>query len=233
MNGKLKIDKQLILRRFEASFEGYHEHADVQRQICARLGELLPEHEVKRGLELGAGTGFLTAHLVHRWPHAEWFINDLSPDAARFLAPLAPAARWLWGDAEAIPYPSELDIITSSSTVQWFTDMEKFVKKAAASLAPGGILALSSFGPENFHETKPAGLDYLSLSELTRLTENAGLKIIHTEEWTETLNFDSPHAVLRYIKTLGLNALSTNSYTKGFSATQLTYHPLIIIAKKY
>ena len=189
-------------------------------------------HEVQRGLELGAGTGFLTEQLLRRWPHAEWFINDLSPEAKRFLEPVAPAAEWLWGDAEAIPYPCELDLIASASTVQWFSDMEKFIKRSAVALAPRGILALSSFGPENFRETKPAGLDYLSLPELTGLIESAGLKITHTEEWTETLDFENPHAVLRYIKTLGLNALSNTSYTKGFDAIQLTYHPLIIIAKK-
>jgi malonyl-CoA O-methyltransferase len=239
----LKIDKELILNRFETSFEGYNNHADVQRRICARLDELLPKGETYKGMELGAGTGFLTTHLVRRWPRAEWFVNDLSPAAERFLAPIfnggernephsAANRHFLWGDAEAIPYPAELDLIASASTVQWFEDMPKFIAKAAAALAPEGILALSSFGPENFREMKPAGLDYLSLDELTALIQHAGLKIIHAEEWSETLRFQNPHAVLRYIKTLGLNALSTKSYTKGFDVAQLTYHPLIIIAKK-
>ncbi len=116
---KLKIDKELILRRFETSFDGYNKYADVQRRICARLGELVPKHEVMRGLELGAGTGFLTEYLLRRWPHAEWLVNDLSTEAKRFLEPLAPTAKWLWGDAEAIPYPSGLDIIASASTAQW------------------------------------------------------------------------------------------------------------------
>lgn len=228
----MKPDKELILKRFSTCFEGYNKHADVQRSICARLDELLPEHDVRRGLELGAGTGFLTRYLMNRWPQAEWFVNDLSPEAERFIAPLMPAAKWLWGDAESIPYPSELDIIASASTVQWFTGMTKFVERAMAALTSEGILALSSFGPENFREMKPAGLDYISLNELSSIITNAGLRILHAEEWTETLSFSSPHAVLRYIKTLGLNALSDKSYAKSFNATQLTYHPLIVIAVK-
>ncbi len=231
----MKIDKELILKRFETSFEGYNQHAGVQRGICARLDEIIGEYAgptCARGLELGAGTGFLTEHLVGRWPRAEWFVNDLSPEAERFLISSAPSAKWLWGDAESIPYPSELDLIASASTAQWFADMPKFIGKAAKALASEGILALSSFGPENFREMKPAGLDYFSLNELTSIIASAGLHILYAEEWEETLAFNSPHAVLRYIKTLGLNALSNKSYAKSFSATQLTYHPLIVIARK-
>jgi malonyl-CoA O-methyltransferase len=260
----LAIDKELILRRFGTSFEGYNKYANVQRRICERLAELLGglcrakggqgknesdivvesqnfaaqnyPPDVKLAFEIGAGTGFLTELLVRRWPYAEWFVNDLSPEAERFLRPILPiTSTLLWGDAESIEFPQNLDLIASASTVQWFSDMPVFVRKAAAALGPGGVLALTSFGPENFREIRAAaatGLDYLALPQLTSLLRAAGLKIIHAEEWTETLGFETPREVLRYIKTLGLNALKHKSYAKGFNETQLTYHPLIVIAQK-
>ncbi len=226
----MDVDKELILRRFGSSFETYDQQADVQRRICGRLAELIPEIDVRHGMEIGAGTGFLTRNLIRRWPDAMWTINDLSPAAEQFLVPLTPGTTFLCGDAERIEYPDNQDIIASASTVQWFSDMPKFVHKSAMALNRNGVLALSSFGPENFREMRPTGLDYLSLDELTALLQSAGFEIRHSEQYLETLEFDSPHAVLRYIKALGLNALDRKNYTKHFNATQLTYHPLLVVA---
>lgn len=264
----MDIDKELILRRFGASFGDYDKRADVQRDICEKLAKQLDEvlladavntmqhcirvapilrddyqPKIRKSLEIGAGTGFLTKRMVERWPHAEWFINDLSPESEHFIAPIfycdddsgPPPPTFIWGDAESVEFPASLDLIASASTVQWFADMPAFVAKAAAALNSGGVLALSSFGPENFREIRAAaatGLDYLTLAQLTALIEDSGLRIMHADEWTQTLDFDTPRDVLRYIKTLGLNALSPKNYIKGFDSTRLTYHPLIVIAKK-
>lgn len=247
---KLEIDKELIIRRFGASFESYDRLADVQRRICERLASLVGG-EPRRILEIGAGTGFLTRLLVEKWGSGrfvagdstpasqalndvrqEWFMNDLSPASEGFVRAILPSAHFICGDAEAIEFPENLDLIASASTMQWFEDAAAFLAKAATALAPQGVLAVSTFGPENFRELRPAGLEYLSISELTALMERAGLVVEHAEEWTETLSFDEPLLLLKYIKTLGLNALPITTSIRGFNETRLTYHPIVVVVRR-
>lgn len=268
----MELDKALIERRFAASFAHYDQLADVQRHICARLGERIGmaldgfvrpiEYAAPRRIfEIGAGTGFLTRELVGRWPQAQYHINDLSPSARHFVEPLfggrEPNSRttgkgieagtnrvtaessgttpqtiptYLWGDAEAVDYPVDVDLIASASTIQWFADMAGFAKKAAAALASGGVLAVATFGPRNFSEIRAAGgagLDYLPLDALTVIFAAAGLAIEYADEWTETLTFGSPREVLRYVKSLGLNALTPRSIT----SSEITKSPMVASQK--
>lgn len=240
----MEIDKELVERRFAASFDAYDELAHVQRRICERLFRRLDSvaGDVVRGFEIGAGTGFLTRRLVQRWPRARWFVNDLSPATERFVAPLNADTEYLVGDAETLIYPSDLELITSASTVQWFTDMASFARKATAALRVGGCLALSSFGPDNFHEIRTltgGGLDYLTIDEFAAVFADAGLRVVHKEEWRETLEFDTPRDALKHIKSLGLNALSSGAGVRDLSAypltdsrATLTYNPIIVVAVK-
>jgi len=254
-------DKELIRERFEASLHTYDELADVQRRICARLAELCGcGHEVRRGLEIGAGTGFLTRCLIEQWPHAKWFVNDLTPAVEPFITPQVADTQieYLWGDAERLDYPDALDLVASASTVQWFEDMERFAQRISGALAPSGRLLLSTFGPENFREiraTTGEGLNYLSLSELCVLFERTGMRILHAEEYTETLVFATPRDVLRYIKSLGINSIKKTGWnpgrmddfeeryrimfptpdmpdSPGNDGITLTYHPLLLVAER-
>lgn len=248
----LELDKDLIAKRFGASFDAYDRLADVQRRICERLAELVvgvcesPVRTLRentqnllRVLEIGAGTGFLTRQLAALWPQAHYYINDLSPASQRFTELLLDNPNYIWGDAETLDYPHNLDLLATASTVQWFADMSAFAAKAAAALRPNGVLAVATFGPQNFHELKKAsgaGLDYLDRAQLEEIFKGAGFEITHSEEWLETLEFESPRHVLKYVKMLGLNALDTPrpsafSIARAYQApATLTYHPIIVVA---
>lgn len=252
----MTTDKELIKERFEASFNTYNELAHVQRRICNRLADSatrLCAHDVRRAFEIGAGTGFLTRCLVARWPRAKWYLNDLIPSTEDFLAPQVGDAdvEYLWGDAEKLEYPTRLDLIASTSTAQWFEDKSAFARKTAAALNPGGYLVLSLFGPENFREIKATtgeGLEYHSLAGLSDIFAHAGFRVLHAEEYTETLSFAAPRDALKYIKSLGVNSVKKTSWNSGKmddfesryrtmfpspgGGITLTYHPLLLIAER-
>lgn len=249
-------DKNLIKERFAANFDKYEELAHVQRRICMRLARSMATHchgEVARALEIGAGTGFLTRCLVARWPAAKWYVNDITPAAERFLAPHLQdrEVEYLWGDAEEVEFPAQLDLVASTSTAQWFEDKYAFARKSAKALNSGGYLLLSLFGPENFAEVRGAageGLDYPSLEEMAQIVRSAGFTLLHAEQYTETLHLDTPLDVLRYMRSIGLNAVRRTSWNRGKLAhfdtlyrqnypspsggVTLTYHPLLIVAQK-
>lgn len=234
----------------------YDTLAHVQQEICARLGQRVGgicRGEVKRGLEIGVGTGFLTSRLVDLYPSAEWYLNDITPAAEKFVAKYVAGTRheYLWGDAETVDYPAGLDIIASASTIQWFGDKARFAARTAGALNRGGWLTVSLFGTENFREVRATtgeGLAYHTLDELCGIFRDAGYRIVHSEEYEHLLTFRTPLEVLEHIRSLGVNSVRKTSwnhgnlynfeteYRKMFStgdgSVTLTYHPLLIIAEK-
>lgn len=245
----LKIDKNLVRQRFESGFSRYDKLAVVQNDISIELAAMIPFSSTKI-FEIGAGTGFLTRELAGRYPDANWVINDLSDKALPFIEKYLAHknCNYIWGDAETVEFPTNVELIASSSTVQWFENLPEFLSQCYQSLSENGVLALSTFGPTNFHQLKTTtgeGLDYYSLDELNRLLTDAGFEILKANEQTKDLVFDSPIDVLRHVKATGVNSLSQERWGQARlarfeqeyrlacpSEIRLTYHPILIIAKK-
>ena len=252
----METNKQLIRRRFGRNFAQYHRTAQVQKVLCSRLAELIDQHITEppaRAMEIGTGTGFLTSLLLGRYPNSAWFLNDIADESQTFLAPYTTGCRtsFIPGDAELIALPDKLDLVASASTVQWFDDLAAFTRRVHESLLPGGILAFTTFGPDNFNEIKTLtgeGLDYLTLEEFRIMLSQQGYEIVESSQYTVRLAFDTPGDVLRHIKATGVNSLRPvrwgierftrfeQEYRDLFATTegrvQLSYHPILIIARK-
>lgn len=249
-------DKALLRNRFSANFDTYNTLAVVQEEICAQLDGLLAASgpaQIGHGLEIGAGTGFLTRRLTKRYPTAQWTVNDLADGALRYLEPYVKKLRveYLWGDAENLDLPDRLDLIASASTIQWFDSLPEFLHRIHSHLKPAGTLALSSFGPDNFREIKAAageGLSYYSPDAFRNLLTGTGFEIVEWMEYVRQLSFDSPLDVLRHIRATGVNSIRPVRWTRGslgrfeadyrktFSTPSgevtLTYHPMLAVARK-
>ncbi|MDR0511024.1 MAG: malonyl-ACP O-methyltransferase [Rikenellaceae bacterium] len=241
------MDKTIIKRRFEAAMSSYDRQAGVQRDVCRRLADELAalNPHVERAVEIGVGTGMLTRHLTALFPQARWWLNDLT---ARACERMPPCCTFLAGDAEALQLPDGLDLVASASTVQWFDDLPYFLRRCAAATRSGGLLALSTFGPENFREVRAAagrGLSYHSASELAELAAEAGYNVLTLKEYVVSLTFGTPVDVLRHIKATGVGGAGSSNWTKGslqeFDARYrainrenitLAYHPVIIVARR-
>lgn len=240
-------DKELIIRRFARSYESYNKLAVVQNQIAQRLALKLREYLVEPscGVEIGSGTGFLTRWLVEYYPNCKWLANDLVKGSKGYMP---VGVDFVEGDGEFLELPQGfvgVDLVVSASTVQWFSDLGSFVKRTANNLNDKGLVAISTFGNENFFEiTKTTGqsLNYLTKRELEECFR--GFEILHYEQWTQKLLFNSPIEVLQHIKATGVNAISDNRWTASrlkrfceeyiehFSEPTLTFNPIILIARK-
>jgi ubiquinone/menaquinone biosynthesis C-methylase UbiE len=96
-----------------------------------------PPHRV---LDLGAGTGKLTASLAAAGHDV--FAVDPSPQMLAVLRSAIPGAVALEGRAEAIPLPdSDVDTVVVAQAFHWF-DHAAAVPEIARVLRPGGRLAL-------------------------------------------------------------------------------------------
>lgn len=108
---------------------------DAVRWCVAPVGRDLAELRV---LDLGAGTGKLTAQLVALGAD----VTAVEPDAA-MLAELRsgyPSARALAGTAEAIPLPDgSVDAVLCGQSMHWFK-RDLAIPEIARVLVPGGTL---------------------------------------------------------------------------------------------
>jgi len=152
--------KQGIRRNFARRARSYDRHAEIQRRMAQRLVAAVGESLARAGriLEIGCGTGYLTGVLRQANGQARLVALDLDAglvDAARRrLGPEAGVA-WLVADAETPPR-GEYDLIIANATFQWFTRPGETLAALYRNLAPGGVLAFSTLGPQTFQELAEA-----------------------------------------------------------------------------
>lgn len=202
-----------------------------------------------RGLEVGAGTGFMTKHLLELYPDCRWYVNDISHESGRYVRELSEKnIDFIEADGETLELGvNAFDIVASTSALQWFRDLRDFFSRVLISLKPGGVLAFSTFGPQNFIEittTTGNSLCYFTRFELEKMLTDLGFEIVSGYEWLRVLEFNSPLEVLHHIKSTGVNAISSQKWTHSrlqefeklyremYNPISLTFHPIIIVARK-
>jgi SAM-dependent methyltransferase len=128
---------QRLGQSFGAAATAYAEHRPGYAP--AAVSWALEPAPGRRVLDLGAGTGKLTAALAAAVPE----VTAVEPDPAMLaeLRRALPAVRARPGSAEAIPLPgASVDAVLAGNALHWF-DMDVAGPEIARVLAPGGILA--------------------------------------------------------------------------------------------
>ena len=123
---------------FGTAATAYAEHRPDYAQTAVRWA--LEPAPGPRVLDLGAGTGKLTATLVALGAD---IVAAVEPDPAMLaeLRRALPAVRALPGSAEAVPLPdASVDAVVAGNAMHWF-DMDVAGPEIARVLVPGGVLA--------------------------------------------------------------------------------------------
>lgn len=153
--------KTRIAQAFSAQAQAYENAAPVQRLVAARLAERIAASAAtppRRILEIGCGTGLLSAHLASMFPESDLLLTDISPAMlARCRATLGNRPRYQLLDGE---HPASLDqpfdLIASSLAFQWFTDLRGAIERLSRLLTPNGRLLFATLGSETFIEWRRA-----------------------------------------------------------------------------
>ena len=244
------MDKQLIYKRFRRRIASYSRAAAVQAEMA---GELLARlaafsggrREYERIFEFGCGSGMLTGKIVEDFFYKDFILNDLVPECAPLAMEFPGSASFIPGDIESIAFPGHVDLIISGATLQWVSELEVVFGKAARALAPGGVLAASTFAPGNLSEIwelTGVGLAYASAEEISQAAK-AFFGRVKVSSCERVIEFDSPLEVLRHLQATGVNSVVGMRWTRGelerFSAAYrerfsrgdkvvLTYTPMYI-----
>lgn len=238
---------------FTRSFDSYHAAAQQQAAIAARLVDELcsaqAPNQFRSVVELGCGTGHLTHRLRDTFKIDALTLNDLSPQAQATADTYT--ARFLAGDVTQIALPRNADLLASASMIQWLPDPGAFLRRAASHLAPGGWLAVSGFGPQQYRELAELGSTAkapgLCTPEELREALSGYLNVMAVGESVLQSTFETPQKVLKHLRKTGVNGRAGKRWTKanlaqfvhGYerlfsnpSGVTLTYHPVWIIARK-
>ena len=169
------FDHRQVGRAFSRAATQYDAAAALQREVADRLAESLPYYEDKAlggrvpgvVLDVGCGTGYLTAQLQHRWPKAQVIGLDLAPgmleaarqrlSARRHLLDFARRPQLVRADALSLPLAAgSVDVLTSSLCLQWVEDLAGVFAEFRRVLRPDGLLLVSTFGLRTLMELREA-----------------------------------------------------------------------------
>jgi malonyl CoA-acyl carrier protein transacylase len=160
---------QLLFREDEsASAENLYGHSPFMRTANALVRETvanalgrLPEGKTVRVLEIGAGTGGTTSHVLARLPadRTEYVFTDVSNSflitaAAKFTS--YPFVRYQLLDIEREPRPqgfgaNQFDIVIAANVLHATADLSRTLRHVKALLAPRGLLVLvEGTGPQRW-----------------------------------------------------------------------------------
>ena len=161
------INKKILALHFSRSARRYDLNAGLQREIAYQLVDWAYPLEnqgnldTRRVLEIGCGTGLLTAFLLERISCQTLAALDLSGgmlDQARInLRKDSPPVRLVLADGEELPLcAGTFDLVASSTTFQWFNDLDKALAGIREVLRPRGRLVFASLLRGTYRELREA-----------------------------------------------------------------------------
>lgn len=128
----------------------YEQFADHRLRPGLDLIARIPALEARRVVDLGCGTGTLTAVLARRWPTAQILGLDGSPEMLERTPVELDNVDWQVGDIAAWSPTEPYDVVFSNAALHWLDDHASLFRRLAATLAPDGVLAVQM--PDNWSE---------------------------------------------------------------------------------
>ena len=139
-------------QRFDASARTYDAVATAQRDAAAWLAEWVPAERRGDALEIAAGTGLFTRHLLPWEGRLE--ASDLSPKMVEQGRLKLPSIPWTVRDAASDRLPESLDWLFCCSYLQWTSDAQGLLETWRRQLRPGGRLLCGVFIADTLRELR-------------------------------------------------------------------------------
>lgn len=239
-----KLEKNRIARSFSAAAGSYDAHASLQRKIADKLlvklteqelceDSVVQQHNIKRILDLGSGTGYSTSALQKLFPAAEIFSLDIAEamliHAREQHAELGCNEKFVCADAESLPFKSDsFDIVFSSLSIQWCQNYAKLFSELQRVLSPIGNVFIATFGPQTLQELKQAWQKVDTFVHVNRFqseqllqTELNNNAFRHTTSQTENMlvYYQNFEALGRELKSIGARNMN-HGQGKGLSGRE-------------
>lgn len=130
--------------------KAYSRFLDLRTKPARDLLATIPHSfQPKIVYDLGCGPGNSTILLKERWPQADVFGLDSSPNMLAEARASYPDLNFIEDDIAKFKPAKKIDCLFANASLQWLDDHEILVPTLLKFLHPGGVLAIQM--PNNFH----------------------------------------------------------------------------------
>ena len=196
-----------VIMNFDSKAHSYESAASIQHDLVKWGTEWMEDTLNGRTvLEMGAGTGTLTRHLVQRTP-ARLIATDAAPRMLTLGQKACPTADWQLMDAWQ-PRLSGFDRIYSSSLLQWAPEPEAILRRWRVCLNPGGQLLALLFVEETLPELQQLvphlrTIVWHSRTKWETYLVKAGFRILRAEAQMQNYAFPSAVTLFKSLHHIG------------------------------
>ncbi|RQD55534.1 methyltransferase domain-containing protein [Desulfonatronovibrio magnus] len=207
-----------IRHKFDRSSITYRANAPVQDHVAAKCAMRVPKGFSGNILEIGAGGGLLSEKVLARIsPASHYYALDISKAMLNIIknpgmqSDIFPGIEKVQADGEYPPFQDcSLDLMLSSSTMQWYKNSPASMTRNLQLLKPGGLFSLGLFVQGTFKEMEhvssltgfgsthilPVASECLSALQKEKLE-------LASEIETKTIQYDSVLSFLKKHKQTG------------------------------
>jgi malonyl-CoA O-methyltransferase len=246
----LLFDTRHVRRAFARAAQSYEAAAQLQHEVEARLLDSLDFHAATPAmvLDVGCGPGGASIALQKRWPKATVVALDLAlpmlRETRRRAATWKPFARVpqpMCADVRALPFADDsVDVVFSNLCVQWVADLPALFAGLRRVLRPGGLLLVSTFGPDTLQELReafavadaaPHVSPFATIAQFGDALMHAGFRDPVLDRDVLATHYADLPALMRELRAIGAtNALAARRHTltgkARFAAAASAYEPL-------
>ncbi len=208
---RLSESRQLIAKSFEQAVSSYDKVADLQYMIgndlINQLAVFVQQPDIV--LDVGAGTGRLSALLTALAPDAEYLLLDL---AYALIASYRHSARTsvhaLCADFDYLPLQSgSVDLLFSNMSLQWSLNLSQTLIELLRCVKSGGLLAMAFPVEGTLSElAKTHRINrFLSVVQVNEILASLAVSVLFSEKKVYQKNYDNPLSLLRFLKSTGAN----------------------------
>lgn len=211
------VDKTLVCDRFASASLSYETEAEVQMKVADTImAAALPELTDTAGkkiIEVGSGTGVLTRKYQPEFSNSHLQLWDLAPSEVAALNGNIIDIGNCDAELEIRRLPdASVNILFSSSTIQWFNSPRRFLEEVVRILSPGGKAFISCYIEGTVPEI--SRLDGVSPMHYPQLDDKLSqLPSSECETFTQEfeITFDTAAGALAHMRATGVNSLARNT----------------------
>jgi trans-aconitate methyltransferase len=209
----------------------------------ASLVELLAPRPGERIVDLGCGTGHLTAQIAAA--NAEVIGIDSSPQMIEQARRTHPAVRFEIGDARTFSFGEDYDAVFSNAVLHWVHPPEQAVVQVWAALRPGGRFVAEFGGRGNTRQMVAALLKqaaafgvaeyslpwyYPSVAEYAALLERHDLEVTFATLFDRPTPLEGEDGLRKWFEMFGgslLDRLTAEKRTECLAALETELRPVL------
>lgn len=213
-----RLDARGVRSSFDRASAAYEAAAVLQARVGDELLERLDffKFEPDVVIDLGAGTGRVTAALKRRYRQASVIALDIAPgmlrEARRHFGLFRRFER-VCGDARSLPFAdASVDVAVSNLMLQWCDEPDAALAEIRRVLKPDGFFAFTTFGPDTLQELRAAWASvddythvntFIDMHDIGDALGRAGLTEPVLDVTRVTLTYPDVLALMRDLKTIG------------------------------